>query len=213
LFFGSVVPAFGWGLVLANQVQGIALDTRHEYAGSPFDLLNPYALLGGVATLLLFLVHGAVFLTLKTRGRVRTRARVCAGRTGLAAVVTVAGFLLWTQFQHGTIATWLLGTVTVAALGLAVQANRYGRDGWAFTATGTAAAGLVATLFVALYPAVLPSTLDPANSLTIENAAASPYALTVLTWSAALLVPFVVLYQAWTYWVFRRRIDVGDLPA
>jgi cytochrome bd ubiquinol oxidase subunit II len=213
LFFGSVVPAFGWGLVLANQVRGIALDPGHEYAGSPLDLLNPYALLGGVATLLLFLVHGAVFLTLKTRGRVRSRARISACRTGLVAVVAVAGFLVWTQFQRGTVATWLLGAVTVAALVLAVQSNRYGRDGWAFTATGTAVAGLVATLFVALYPAAIPSTLGSAQDLTIAEAAASPYALTVLTWSAALLAPFVVLYQAWTYWVFRHRIDVRDLPA
>jgi cytochrome d ubiquinol oxidase subunit II len=213
LFFGSVVPAFGWGLVLANQVRGIALDPGHEYAGSPLDLLNPYALLGGAATLLLFLVHGAVFLTLKTRGRVRSRARISACRTGIVAVVAVAGFLVWTQFQRGTVATWLVGAVTVAALVLAVQANRYGRDGWAFTATGTAVAGLAATLFVALYPAAIPSTLGSAQDLTIAEAAASPYALTVLTWSAALLAPFVVLYQAWTYWVFRHRIDVRDLPA
>jgi cytochrome d ubiquinol oxidase subunit II len=212
LVFGSVTPAVLWGVLLANQVRGVALDARGEYAGSVLDLFHPYALAGGAATLLLFLLHGAVFLTLKTRGRIRGRARRFAGLAGLATIAAVGGFLLWTQLLRGTAATAVLAVVAVAALVAAVQANRRGRDGIAFTATGAAVAGVVATLFTALFPAVLPSTIDPAYSLTTANAAASPYALTVLSWCAALLLPFVVLYQAWTYWVFRHRIGVAEIP-
>lgn len=213
LVFGSVMPAFAWGVVLANLVRGVPLDARQEYAGSVLDLLSPYALAGGSTTLLLFLLHGAVFLTLRTRGRVRTRARVLAGRLGFVTVPAVAGFGLWTQLLTGTEVSWLLAGATVAVLVGALQANRYGHDGWAFAATGAAVVALVATLFTALFPDLIPSTVDPANSLTVTGAAASPYALTVMTWCAAALLPFVVLYQAWTYWVFRSRIDVRHIPA
>ena len=213
LMFGSVTPAFVWGVVFANLVRGVPLDSRHEFVGSVLDLLNPYALVGGLATLLLFVLHGAVFLVLKTRGRIRSRARVLAGRIGLATLATTGGFLLWTQLHRGTPVTWILAGATVAALVAALRANRYGREGWAFVLTGTAVVALITVLFTALYPAVLPSTMDSAYSLTTTNAAASPYALRIMTWVAALFTPLVMLYQAWTYWVFRRRIDVSDIPA
>ncbi len=212
IVFGSVTPALMWGVVFANLVRGVELDARHEYVGSVLDLFNPYALVGGLATLLLFLLHGSVFLTLKTRGRVRSRARICAGRTGLAAIAVVGGFLGWTQVEHGTVATGVLAVVTVGALFAAVQTNRYGLDGWAFVATGTAVVGLTAVLFTALFPAVLPSTVDPAFSLTAVNAAASPYTLKIVTVVAAMFAPLVLLYQAWTYWVFRQRISTANIP-
>ena len=213
LVFGSVTPAVLWGVILGNVVHGVALDARHEYAGSVIDLFNPYALLGGVTTLLLFLLHGAVFLALKTRGGIRRRARALAGRLGVAATAPAGAFLLWTQASRGSAVTGAFVALAGAGLVAALLANRDGREGWAFVATGATIAAVVATLFTGLFPDVLPSTVDPANSLTTGNAAASPYTLTVLSWVAAIFAPFVVLYQGWTYWVFRRRIGVADIPS
>jgi len=213
IVFGSVAPAVLWGAIFGNLVRGVAIDGRGEYAGSVLDLVNPYALAGGATTLSLFLLHGAVFLALKTRGEIRDRARALAGRIGVATVAVVGGFLLWTQLAHGSAATWVPVAAALAALVAALVAARAGREGWAFTGTGAAIAAMVITWFAVLFPAVVPSTLDAAFSLTTTNAAASPYALRIMTVVALLFTPFVVLYQAWTYWVFRRRIGVRDIPA
>jgi cytochrome d ubiquinol oxidase subunit II len=212
IFWGSLVPAFTWGVVFADLVRGVPLDARHEYAGTVLDLLNPYALLGGVTTLTLFVLHGAVFLALKTTGDLRRRA----GRVARAAVVAASAagglYLLLTQLLYGRPATW--GTVAVAALGLAVAsvASARGREGWAFAGTGTAIAFAVATLFLALFPHVMPSTIAEANGLTTTNAAATPYTLKIMTVTAVVFTPLVMLYQGWTYWVFRRRIGVAHIP-
>ncbi len=212
IVFGSVTPALLWGLIFGNLVRGLALDERHEYAGSLLDLFNPYALAAGAGMLLLFLLHGAVFLALKTRGEIRVRARAQAGRIGVATVAVNGGFLLWTQFAHGSELGWAFLVVGVAAAVAALLANGAGREGWAFTFTGSAIVATVLLWFAALYPAVVPSTVDEAFSLTTTNAAASPYALKIMTVAALLFTPLVVLYQAWTYWVFRRRIGVQDIP-
>jgi cytochrome d ubiquinol oxidase subunit II len=212
IFWGSLVPAFVWGVVFANLVRGVPLDARHEYAGTLLDLLNPYALLGGLSTLTLFVLHGAVFVALKTTGEVRRRANRIA-RAVVAAALGVGGlYLLLTQFSYGKPETWV--TVAVAALGLvlAAVANARGREGWAFAGTGTAIAFAVATLFLALFPHVMPSTIAEANGLTTTNAAATPYTLKIMTITAVVFTPLVMLYQGWTYWVFRRRIGVGHIP-
>jgi cytochrome d ubiquinol oxidase subunit II len=210
---GSAVPAVLWGVAFANLVRGVPLDRGHHYVGTVFDLLNPYALLGGVATGLLFLLHGAVFLALKTRGEVRRRARLLAARVGLAATAVGGAFLLWTQLAHGKGGTWAPVLVAVVALGGALAANRAGREGWAFVGTGVAIVALAALLFGALFPAVMPSTLTDAGTLTTTNAASTGYTLRLMTIVAAVFTPLVLLYQGWTYWVFRRRIGVGDIPA
>jgi cytochrome d ubiquinol oxidase subunit II len=213
IVFGSVVPAVLWGMVFGNVVRGLALDGRGEYVGSVLDLANPYALLGGAATGTLFLLHGAVFLALKTRGEIRHRAAALAGRLGLGTGVVAAAFLFWTLRSHGDPVTWALAALAGLALVAALLANRARREGLAFVFSGAAIIATVATLFVALFPDVLPSTLDPVNSLTTSNAASSPYTLRIMTVAAAIFTPFVLLYQAWTYWVFRRRIGSGDIPA
>jgi cytochrome d ubiquinol oxidase subunit II len=169
------------------------------------DLFNPYALLGGAATLLLFVTHGAVFLALKTEDDVRDAARRLAIRLGVGAVVAVGAFLLWTDLGGGA-------AVAIVALIAALALTRIGRDGWAFAATGVTVVAATATLFLALYPNVLPSTLDPANSLTVTNAASSPYTLKIMTWVALAFTPVVLMYQGWTYWVFRKRIGVRHIP-
>jgi cytochrome bd ubiquinol oxidase subunit II len=196
---GSLVPAFLWGVVFANIVRGVPLTADHEYAGGLRDQFSPYALLGGLAFLAVFVTHGAYFVALKTDGSVRERANALGRRLGPAAVVLLAAFLA------GARAGPLAAAAGIALLG-AVVANRFGREGWAFAGTAAAIALTVAALFTALYPAVLPSTSDPAGALTVGNAASAPYTLKIMTWVAAVFAPIVLLYQGWTYWVFRKRV-------
>ncbi|MGW5156700.1 cytochrome d ubiquinol oxidase subunit II [Nonomuraea wenchangensis] len=201
-FWGSLGPALLWGVAFANMVRGVPLDADHEYTGTLFTLLNPFALLGGLAMLLLCTQHGAVFLALRTTGELRKgAARIAAA----LAPVTVAVVLAFLFMARAGVLSW--AAVAVAAIGLAVAliATLRGRDGWAFTGSALAIAAFVATLFTSMWPNVLPA-LDPANSLTVTNAASSPYTLTVMTWVAAVFTPVVLGYQTWTYWVFRRRL-------
>ncbi|MEU5868927.1 MULTISPECIES: cytochrome d ubiquinol oxidase subunit II [unclassified Nonomuraea] len=204
LFWGSLVPAFLWGVAFANIVRGVPLNAEHEYTGTLLTLLNPFALLGGLATLLLFTLHGAVFLALRTTGDLRLAAARMAKSISPAAFLAVMAFLLLSNDGAGPV-RW--AAVTLVALGLigAVAATVRGRDGWAFTASAVAVVALVCAIFSGLFPNVMPA-LDPANSLTVTNAASSPYTLTVMTWVAAIFTPLVLGYQAWTYWVFRRRL-------
>ncbi|MBB2745437.1 UNVERIFIED_ORG: cytochrome d ubiquinol oxidase subunit II [Microbispora rosea subsp. rosea] len=206
-FWGSLGPAFLWGVAFANIVRGVPLDARHEYTGGLLDLLNPYALLGGAATLALFTLHGAVFTALKTTGELRERARTAARWTGLAALVLGGAFLLVTQLMTGTAGTWVSVAAAAAGIAGALVATLRGRDGWAFAANAAAVVAVTVTLFGGLWPDVMPA-LDPANSLTVHNAASTPYTLGVMTWVAAICTPVVLAYQAWTYWVFRRRLTV-----
>ncbi|TMQ91529.1 cytochrome d ubiquinol oxidase subunit II [Actinomadura soli] len=213
IFWGSLVPAFLWGVAFANIVRGVPLDADHEYAGTLTDLFTPYALLGGLTTMVLFVLHGAVFLALKTSGDIRARARFVASVAAVAAIAAGGSFLLITQLDHGKPVTWL--TAGGAAIGLAVAAvaNRRGREGWAFIGTGAAIVLAVATLFTSLFPDVMPSTLDAAGTLTTGNASSTPYTLTIMTWVAAVFTPIVMIYQGWTYWVFRKRIGTSHIPA
>lgn len=209
---GSLLPAALWGLVLANVLRGVPLDANHDYAGHPLDLLTPYALLGGATTLALFVAHGAGYLALKTTDPIRGRAAALATRAGTAAALLTVVFLGWTLTHRATPAATALAAVAAAALLGALAAARTRQEGLAFAGTATAIAATVATLFAALHPTVLPSTLDPAGTLTVTNAAATGYTLRILTWAAALCAPVVLAYQAWTYWVFRNRIDVRHIP-
>lgn len=210
---GSTVPALLWGVAFANIVRGVPIDADFEYTGGFVTLLNPYALLGGVVTLTLFLLHGSVFLALKTTGEVRERANATAARVGLVAVVVAAAFLLWTQVEHGGVASALTAVLAALALVAALGANRVGREGWAFLAMAVTLAAAVATLFLSLYPDVMPSSTDPAFSLTTDNASSTAYTLKIMTWVAVAFTPVVLAYQGWTYWVFRRRIGVEHIPA
>jgi cytochrome d ubiquinol oxidase subunit II len=124
------------------------------------------------------------------------------------AVLAAAVLLVWIQLHRGSVATGVAATVAVAALLAAVLENRTGHSLVAFLLTGTAIAAGTATVFLALYPDVLPSTIDPANSLTVHGASSSAYTLTIMTWVAAIFLPVVLAYQGWTYWVFAHRIGV-----
>ncbi|MEV4533321.1 cytochrome d ubiquinol oxidase subunit II [Asanoa sp. NPDC049518] len=204
---GSLLPALLWGLIFANIVRGVPLAADHDYAGGLVDLLNPFALLGAAAFAAVFVWHGAVFVALKTTGEVRDRANRLASRFGPVAVALLLGFLAWLLVDRDPVAIGLGGAAALAAFA-ALATNRVRREGWAFAGTAAAIGLTVVALFAALHPAVLPSTGDPAGTLTIANAAASPYSLKVMTWVAALFLPLVLLYQGWTYWVFRKRVAV-----
>ncbi|MEU8113793.1 cytochrome d ubiquinol oxidase subunit II [Micromonospora sp. NPDC048947] len=209
---GSLLPAILWGVAFANILRGVPLDADHEYVGGLLDLLNPYALLGGATTLALFLTHGAVFLALKTTGDIRERAGALAVRLGVGAAVLAVGFLTWTLSIRSSAAAVVLAVGAALALLGALAAARVRREGWAFTGTAVAIGLAVATLFAALFPNVLPSTLDAAGTLTATNAASTPYTLKIMTWVAVVFTPIVLAYQGWTYWVFRKRIGVANIP-
>lgn len=209
---GSVLPPLLWGVAFANIVRGVPIDRGGNVTGTLFTLLNPYAVLGGVATVALFVTHGAVFLALKTVGNIRARARVLAGRVGIATVVLGGVFLLWTALGYGNGWALLLALFTAAALIAGLLANGRARDGWAFALTGATVILLVATLFTALFPNVMVSSTDPAFTLTVQNASSTPHTLGIMSWVALLTLPFVLLYQGWTYWVFRNRIGRRHIP-
>ncbi|NUT93970.1 MAG: cytochrome d ubiquinol oxidase subunit II [Saccharothrix sp.] len=212
IFVGSWVATLGVGLVLTANVFGLPLDANGDRVGSPFAAVTLESLLGALAIAGYALVHGAVFLSLKTEGEVRERARAVALRVAPVALLPLVVLLLLVQLRFGTVWTYAAAIgVALAAFGaLARLALR--REGQAFALMGVAVACAVVALFGALYPNVLPSTLDPAFSLTVENTASSPYTLTVMTWVAAFGTPAVLVYQGWTYWVFRKRIGTRHIP-
>ena len=212
LVVGSFVPALLWGVAFANIVHGVPIDAHKEFTGSLLTLLNPYGLLGGLTTLLLFLTHGALFVALKTDGPIRHRARSLAVRVGAVAALVAVVFLVWTQASTGSASSAVLFVLAALALVAGLLAASRGREGWAFAGTFVTIALAVAGLFAALFPDVMPSSTDPAFSLTTTNAAATSYTLTVMTWVAAIFTPVVLAYQSWTYWVFRRRISVHHIP-
>jgi cytochrome d ubiquinol oxidase subunit II len=212
LFIGSVLPAILWGVAFANIVRGVPIDADKDFTGNLFTLLNPFGLLGGLVTLLLFLTHGAMFLALKTDGDIRHRSRRLSVRFGLAAAVAAVGFLVWTQAIAGDAASAVVFVLAALALVGGVGMAARGREGWAFTGTFLTIGLAVTGLFVALFPDVMPSSTSAAYSLTTTNASATDYTLTVMTWVAVIFVPVVLIYQSWTYWVFRRRISVDHIP-
>jgi cytochrome d ubiquinol oxidase subunit II len=213
---GSFLPALLWGVAFANIVRGVPMRPGDFgnvlYDGGFFNLLNPYALLGGLTTLTLFVTHGAVFLALKTDGDLRVRANKVAGQVGLVATVCAVLFLLWTQLAYSDKAwTWILVAVAAVAWLAGLAANRAGREGWAFVFSAVTLAGAVAYLFSVLYPNVMPASNDPALSLTIWNASSTDYTLRIMTIVAVVFTPIVLAYQAWTYWVFRKRVSPSQI--
>jgi cytochrome bd ubiquinol oxidase subunit II len=211
IFWCSLLPAVLWGVVFAAFVGGLPIGPDKELTGGPLDLFTPYTLLGGLATLALFTFHGAVFAALKTLGDIRERARRLAGAVGVAALAVLGLFLGWTQTRHGdlgALTALVLAALTSAA---ALAANRRGREGWAFACSGLTVIATTTMLFLSLFPNVMPSSLDPEWSLTVAGAASSPYTLQIMTWLAVFATPVVLLYQGWTYWVFRKRIGTRHI--
>ncbi|MEU7281309.1 cytochrome d ubiquinol oxidase subunit II [Streptomyces sp. NPDC045431] len=211
IFWTSLIPAFLWGVAFGNIVRGVKIDATKEYVGTLADLFNPYALLGGLVTLTLFTFHGTVFTALKTVGDIRVRARKLALTLGLITAALALAFLSWTQASRGDGSSLVVMVVAVVSLIGAVVAIKAGREGWSFALSGVTIAAAVAMLFLTLFPNVMPSSLDPRWSLTVTNAASSPYTLKIMSWCAAIATPLVLLYQGWTYWVFRKRIGTQHI--
>ncbi len=213
IVISSWVPSILWGVAFANIVRGVPIDETATYTGGFFNLFNPFALLGGLATLAIFFSHGAIFLSLKTSGTVLDRAKPVARNASIAAVVIGALWALWLQLAYSENA-WTWGALLIAAGGLlgAAWFSRVDRFGLAFTFNAAAIVGVVVLIFGSLYPDVMPSTTDAAFSLTVDNARSSQTTLVVMTWVAAIMTPVVLAYQAWTYWVFRRRLSEDHMP-
>ncbi|MDQ0649519.1 cytochrome d ubiquinol oxidase subunit II [Microbacterium natoriense] len=219
IVIGSVVPALLWGVAFGNIVQGVALDENHIFVGGLLSLLNPYALLVGVTTLLIFFLHGVLFVALKTDGQVHADARRLAKLLAGPTILAAAGTVVWTvPMAAGREAPLLplviaCGAIAAVALITAVLFSIRGLDGRAFAAAAVTVASAVVMLFSALFPYVMPSTIDDAFSLTIENASSTPYTLTIMSWTALIAIPLVLLYQGWTYWVFRKRVTRVSIEA
>ena len=220
IVIGSALPALLWGVAFANIVQGVPLNEDHIFVGYDIPLvgnllvlLNPYGLLGGLVTLSLFFTHGLIFLTLKTDGEMKQRARALATKVGLVATLLAAVFLVWTLLVHPTLPGLILSAVAAVTLIAALALNLMNREGLAFASVVVTVITAVSSLFVALFPNVLPSTINEAYSLTVENASSSQYTLEVMTWVAVIMIPLVLAYQSWTYWVFRKRIRRESIPA
>ncbi|GGL36378.1 cytochrome d ubiquinol oxidase subunit II [Phycicoccus endophyticus] len=210
---GSVVAPFLVGVALTNVVHGVPLDGDSEYTGNLFTLLNPLSLLGGLTVLALSLTHGAFFLALKTTGTIREDARRMGTTLGLVAAGLAVVTLLWLGVSTGSVWSWVTTVIAAGALLGAIFANTKRREGWAFVGTAVTAAMAVATYFLALYPDVMPSSLTGGRSLTIENASSSPLTLKIMTGAALVFTPIVLLYTAYTYYTFRKRIGTQHIPA
>ncbi|MGP9539303.1 cytochrome d ubiquinol oxidase subunit II [Brachybacterium sp. AOP43-C2-M15] len=211
---GGFAPALLWGVAFANIVAGVAIDENRWVTTSLLGLLNPFALLGGVVFVLLFWLHGTLYLTLKVEGRLRADANRLAGILVWPALLAGAAFLLWFQLAHSNTGYTLI-PVALAAVALiaVIPLNRARREGSAFVATTTAIAAATISLFGGLFPDVMPASNDPANSLTVANASSSPHTLTVMLVALVVLLPIVIAYTIWTYRVFRHRIADEDSPA
>jgi cytochrome bd ubiquinol oxidase subunit II len=211
IFWTSLIPALLWGVAFGNIVRGVKIDADMEYVGGLGDLLNPYALLGGLVTLFLFTFHGAVFAALKTTGSIRQRARGLAVKLGPVTALLALGFLIWTQAENGDAGSLVALIIAVVSLAGAIGAIAAGREGWSFALSGLTITAMMAMLFLTLFPNVMPSSLNDAWNLTVTNASSSPYTLKIMTWCAGIATPVVLLYQGWTYWVFRKRIGTHHI--
>lgn len=212
IFACSLVSALLLGVAFANLVRGVPIDAEMNYVGGFFNLLNPYALLGGVATVTTFILHGAIFLSMKTTDNVESRAKKAAWRLWLPVVFVMLGLLVATYFATDLLFVLgvnpglipLAGVAALLSVGYFLRKNR---NGWAFVMTSVTIAFALTTMFQIMYPRVMISSLNPEWSLTIYNASSTPYTLTVMTIVAVIFVPIVLIYQGWSYWVFRKRIE------
>lgn len=209
---GSFLAAFGIGAALALTTTGLPIDANGDRVGGPFVWLTPIAVLGGLAVVGFAFVHGANFLALKTDGPVRERARRDTVRFAPLALLPLVGWVLLVQFRVGDIVSWALVVLAVVAVVFGWFASRAGREGWGFVGFAVFLVSGAAAIFAAAYPVVLPSTVDGAFDLTVSNAASGDYTLGVMTVVTAIALPVILVYQAWSYWVFRRRISGSHIP-
>ncbi len=218
LFAGSLVPALLWGVALANFVRGVPIDAQQNYVGGFFNLLNPYALVGGLVSLVGFTLHGAVFLTLKTTDPLRSEARGWAMRLWIPEIVLIVISVAFTYLATDFINKIGVnpGPVPIGAVIALLAAGWFAsrkQDGWAFIMTSATILLASITIFMQLFPQVLVSSLNPDWSLTIYNTASGPTTLQAMSIVTLILLPVVLVYFIWSYWVFRKRVtsQAGNL--
>ena len=212
IFTGSLLSALLLGVAFGNLVRGVPIDASMNYVGGFFFLLNPYALLAGISTVVIFILYGAIFLSLKTTGDIQEKARRLAVWVWAATVIVLLALLVATYLATDMYARLgvdpgaipITGMVAILLTGYFLRRKR---EGWAFITTALTIAFSLVTMFLIMYPRVMISSLNDAWSLTIYNASSSPYTLTVMTVVAVIFVPVVLVYQGWSYWVFRKRIE------
>jgi cytochrome bd ubiquinol oxidase subunit II len=211
LTVGSVLAPLLIGIALGDLLHGLPINSSQNFTGSFWDLFQPYALWTGITLVLVCALHGATFLCLKTTGEMHERSRVLARRIAPFTGAFVIGFIIWTHVTAST--TFFLNVIELLAI-LAVIAAVWlvyaRRDGFAFTATAVTIAACILSIFVDLYPNVMVSSTNPAYNLTVHNTASSPYSLKAMTIVVVVFLPLVLLYQAWTYYVFRKRVSASD---
>ena len=209
---GSTGIALVWGIALANLIHGVPLDSNGDYDGNLVDLFTPYTLFAGIAFVLMFAFHGASYLGLRTEGALHARVGAAARRLALPAAIVGAVFLIWTvvvavdRNDKDVFPVVVPAVLGIAALALAALLAFASRNGLAFTMTALGSVAAVATLFTGLYPRVIVSSPNFANSLDVSTAASAHYTLAVLTVIALIVLPIVLLYQSWSYYVFRARV-------
>jgi cytochrome d ubiquinol oxidase subunit II len=209
---GSFLAAFGVGAALGLTTTGLPLDANGDRDGGPFAWFSWYAVLGGLAVVGFALLHALAFLALKTDGEVRHRARQWFVRLLPVLLLPMAGWAIGVQVLSGKAWTLVVLAVAVVAAAVAWAQARKGNEGRAFLAIGVFLLGGSTSIFGAVFPVVLPSTIDPAFNLTIANASSSDYTLGLMSIVACVGLPLVIAYQAWTYWVFRRRVSAAHIP-
>ena len=216
---GSFVVSLVLGVGFSNFVKGMPVQVAegrqavHVFTGGFWSLFSPFALLGGVVLVVLFLFHGAIFLALKTRGDIHERAKAFALKVGLVAIGGGGVWLLWSNLAYGTgLPGWILMLVAAAGLVFAWFMVKQEADGWAFVGTAVSIVVVAIGIFWTMYPDLGFDNSAAERPLNIVTASATPYTLTIMTWAAAVFVPIVLGYQAWSYWVFRRRLSTANIP-
>ncbi len=214
IFIGSAVPALLFGVTFGNLVRGMEIDAAGEYVGGFWALLNPYALAMGVASLVLFTLHGALFLSMKAKGDVYDRAVAVAKPLSVAATAVMAVAMIWSYVQaDGGTVPGLLPVAAIGLLGVVIWLVYSKLFSWAFVFTGLTIVTAVAAIFIGMYPNVMTSTIDPSYSLTVFNASSTTMTLQIMSVVALIFVPIVLCYQAWSYWVFRKRVGREDVTS
>jgi cytochrome bd ubiquinol oxidase subunit II len=209
---GSTGIALIWGIALSSLLHGVALDSHGDYTGSFWDLFSGYAVFGGIAFVLVFAFHGATFLTLRTSGDLCRRASAVSRALAVPALIVGTGYLVWTvavavdRNDKDVFPPVLPAAIAIAAFALAALLVYARRSGFAFTLSAVGVLSLVASIFTSLYPRVMVSSPNFGNSLTVSGAASAHYTLVTMTVVAAIVTPVVLLYQGWTYYVFRARV-------
>lgn len=214
IFFGSLIPALLWGVTVGNLIQGTPIDAHMNFVGGFFDLLSPYTILCGIAFILVFLYHGALYTCIKTVGAISERARATAlvegVVTAVGALVLVGATYVYTDLFKSTLAAVAFAAAIICFL-ISWGVTRVRRPGLGFVFSCLTVIFVTVAYFAGLFPRIMVSSLDPAWSLTVSNASSSTYTLTLMTVVALVFVPIILIYQAWTYWTFRHRVSEEDL--